>query len=344
MATQKEVAEYAGVSFITVSRVINNTGTVKESTRQRVLEAIQKFKYYPNRQAQALNSGLTRTLGLIVPRMYDLPLLGNFYVMNLLSGVEMMGRRLGWDILLTTDHDKDEDFDFLRVWHQRKIDGLIFIGLRRHPQGQLEEIESSSIPCISVADRIESPAVSWIDTDSEGAISRAISELQGRGHGHLCFVSVDPTIDYNPDILAREAAAREQCTALGIPLDVVAVADSVLGGGTLSARAFLELDPRPTGIIAGNDAAAFDFMDELARHSLQCPRDYSIIGFDGEPAGKFRSPSLASFSQPLVEMGQFATEVLIARIADPGSARVCKVFPLTFVPGDSLGQAPSSMD
>lgn len=342
MATQKEVAEYAGVSFITVSRVINNTGTVKEATRQRVLEAIRKFKYQPNRQAQALNSGLTRTLGLVVPRMYDLPLLGNFYVMNLLSGVEMKGRRLGWDILLTTDHDLDEDFDFLRVWHQRKIDGLIFIGLRRYPQGQLEEIESSAIPCISVADRIESPAVSWIDTDSEGAITVAIDQMLAQGHRRLCFVSVDPAIDYNPNILAREQAARQQCEARNIPLDVVAVADSEVGGGALSARAYLKLDPRPSGIIAGNDAAAFDIIAELGSHGLTCPTDYSIIGFDAEPAGRYQSPSLASFSQPLVDMGQFATELLVRRIEDPRMTRVTKVFPLSFVAGESLGPAPKT--
>jgi DNA-binding LacI/PurR family transcriptional regulator len=338
MATQKDVAERAGVSFITVSRVINGLNNVAPETRTRVEAAIRELKYHPNRQAQALNHGLTHTLAFVTPRMYDLALYNNFFVMSLLSGMELKGRELGWDILLTTDYDQGADFDFLRVWHQRKVDGLAFVGFQRFPAEQRLAIEEEGIPCVSISDRIDSPAISWIDGDNAKAAKDAVERLYSLGHRSFAFLGVDPERDYNPNIRERERAVRLALKKKGLsPLSLVSSAPS---SGESAAREYRELKSRPGAVIAGNDSTAISFIEDNARHGLECPRDYSIVGFDAEPAAQARSPTVASYAQPLLEMGSFAVDVLAALITDRKLQKQTRVFPLSFVGGESLGSVP----
>jgi len=338
MATQKDVADRAGVSFITVSRVVNHLGNVKPETRARVEEAIRELRYYPNRQAQALNQGFTRTLGLVTPRMFDRPLFDNFYVMSLLSGVEMRGRELGWDVLISTDYDRRGAFDFLRVWHQRKVDGLIFVGLGEIPPQQLDEIASKGIPVVVLSDRIASPAVSWIDTRSAEAVADAIDRLVALGHREFAFLGVTADTDYNPNFRDRQRAAREILAAKGLGLEVIS-APAMFDAGEETPKLYLAGSRKATAIISGNDSVALGFMAGLARSGLECPRDYSIVGFDAEPSGRIHRPTLASYAQPLVAMGQAAVTTLLDRL---GGARekVERTFPLEFVPGGSLGPVP----
>jgi len=339
MATQKEVADLAGVSFITVSRVVNNLGNVKPETRSKVERAIRELNYYPNRQAQALNNGLTHTLALVTPRMFDKPLFNNFYVMTLLSGVEMKGRELGWDILMTTDFDQEGEFDFLRVWHQRKVDGLIFVGLRRFPSDQIREIEAKGIPCVSISDRIASPAVSWVDTKNDAAGADAVERLAAQGHRHFAYLGVDLTRDYNPNFRDRELAVRAAVAAHGFELDVIATS-GVPNAGLEAPKVYLDMKKKATAVISGNDSVALDFMAAAARAGWLCPRDYSIVGFDAEPAGRLKAPLLASYRQPLLEMGQAAVRVLVDQTTGQRNDKVTETFPLEFIDGDSLGPAP----
>ena len=341
MATQKEVAEKAGVSFITVSRVINALDNVAPETRSRVEAAIKELNYHPNRQAQALNHGLTRTLAFVTPRMYELPLYNNFFVMSLLSGVELQSRELGWDLLLTTDFDREGKFDFLRVWHQRKVDGLVFVGFQRFPPEQVRAIEELGIPCVSVADRLESPAISWIDTDNREAARDAIRRLLELGHRSFAFVGVDPASDYNPNILQRERAVREVLAEAGIDPVLLVAESAAPDSGTAAALQYLELAERPTAVISGNDSMAFRFISTCAERGFVCPRDYSIIGFDAEPAGRLSSPTLATYEQPLLEMGRSTVRALVDRITSPDWEKETMEFPLRFVAGSSLGPSPT---
>jgi LacI family transcriptional regulator len=341
MATQKEVADLAGVSFITVSRVINGMDNVAPETRGRVEAAIKELNYHPNRQAQALNNGLTRSLAFVTPRMYELPLYNNFFVMSLLSGVELQARELGWDLLLTTDYDRGGEFDFLRVWHQRKVDGLVFVGFQRFPPSQLRTIEERGIPCVSIADRLESPAISWVDADNRTAARDAVRRLYDKGHRSFAFVGVDPELDYNPNILERESDAREALAELGLGMTLVRSDSAAPGSGRIAARRYLELPDPPTAVISGNDSIAFRFMAECAERGRLCPRDFSLVGFDAEPSGRLSSPTLASYEQPLLEMGKRAVRALVDRIVVEDWSKEELVFPLDFVDGSSLGASPA---
>jgi LacI family transcriptional regulator len=254
MATQKEVAARAGVSFITVSRVVNGLDNVAPETRARVEAAIKELDYHPNRQAQALNNGLTRTLAFVTPRMYDLALYNNFFVMSLLSGVELKSRELGWDVLLTTDYDREGEFDFLRVWHQRKVDGIIFVAFKRFPPSQRRIIEEHGIPCVSISDRLYGPSLSWGDTDNEAAARDAVRRLLELGHSGFAFIGIDPAQDYNPNLIERERAVVAALSSVGIEPVIFRASSSKPATGAIAARQYAAMAERPTALISGNDS------------------------------------------------------------------------------------------
>lgn len=333
MVTQSDVAKLAGVATITVSRVASGLGTVKPATRARVEAAIRELGYHPNRQAQALNSGRIYTLAFITPRAFTLPLYNNFYVMNLLSGMEIRSWELGWDVLITTDHDQRGAFDFLRVWHQRKVDGLVFIGLSRLSKDQRREIEQTGVPCVCICDRIQSQSISWIDTDNAAAAQDAVRRFRDLGHRSLVYLGPDTKLDYNPNFSIRERTALQEAAELGLEARVIRTAYQ---RPQAAAKQYLSLPQRPTAILAANDTLAITFMKECAAAGLLARRDYSIIGFDAEPLGQKLVPSLASYSQPLMAMGQASADLLVELIKGE-TGRTTRIFPLDFVAGDSLG-------
>lgn len=336
MVTLSDVAKRAGVAPITVSRVANGLGSVKADTRERVEAVIRELGYYPNRQAQALNSGRIYSLGFITPRTYALPLHEHFYVVNLLSGLEKRSWELGWDMLLSTDHDKAGVYDFLRIWHQRKVDGLVFVGLAPVAKEQREEIERTGVPCVCIGDRIGSKGISWVDADSEGAVKDALRRFWDRGHTRVAYLGPDTDLDYNPNFKIREQVALQVGTRLGMDVQILRTRGEAPEAG---AQQFLALPRRPTAILAGNDTLALTFMDVCAGSGLVAGRDYSIIGFDADPAGQKREPSLASFRMPLMQMGMEAADLLVGLIKGE-IEKDTRVFPMEFIDGKSLGPVP----
>jgi len=336
MVTLADVAKRAGVAPITVSRVANGAESVRPETRERVEAVIRELGYYPNRQAQALNSGKTYSLGFITPRTYALPLYQHFYVVNLLSGLEKRSWELGWDVLLSTDHDKAGVYDFLRVWHQRKVDGLVFIGLAPLAQEQREEIERTGVPCVCIGDRQQSEAISWVDADSEAAVKDALKRFCDLGHREIAYLGPDTELDYNPNFRDRECIALKEGKRLGLEIRILRTrSEEPLAG----AREFLALARRPSAILAGNDTLALTFMEACAASGLTAGRDYSLIGFDADPLGKKVTPSLASYRMPLMQMGAEAADLLV-KLVTGKTGRATRIFPIEFVEGQSLGPVP----
>jgi LacI family transcriptional regulator len=129
LATQKDVAERARVSFITVSRVINNKGNVRAETKERVLEAIRELNYYPNAFGQGLTANRVRTVAVVAPVPSHVSVEGTSYYRRLLIGIEEYCINSGYDLLLSADRGTDAEFDFLRPFYERKADGLILMGV-----------------------------------------------------------------------------------------------------------------------------------------------------------------------------------------------------------------------
>lgn len=338
MATQKEVAKLAGVSFITVSRVVNNEGNVKEETRKRVEEAIRQLGYFPSHAGKALNSGRNGTIGVMTPARFG-DGMENSYLMGVLRGIELECREQGQDILLSPMSEDDPAFDFLRPYRQRKVDGMIYVGLKQMPEGMRKEFADRLIPCVVVGDRPAYEHFSWIDTDNEIAGYESTVKIWEAGHRVIAFHGLVPEL-YNANIADREKGFRRAILDLsGKPVD-----ESLLWRGDYSredvqrsiVKAWKSLKEKPTALFCSTDNRVISAMAAFAELGLECPRDVSLVGFDGFIRDMMYGRSMATNEQPLTAMGRRAAAVLINHIERPELPREEIVFPVTFVPGDSL--------
>jgi LacI family transcriptional regulator len=338
VVTQKEVAERAGVSFITVSRVINNQGNVAEGTRRRVLEAVRALNYHPNHLGQALNSGRNNTIGIVTPIRFEGGLSANLYLIGILDGIEKACRERRLDLHLSTESlsDSDSGFDFLRPWHQRKVDGVVFIGLQAMGEEQIREIQTRQVPCVAIADRPE--GLSWIDTDNEGAGCETTARLISRGHRRIAFLGLRLGQFINQNIDDRRRGYVRALEAAGLPVrpEWQLEGDFSAESGRDAFQRLLELPgERPTALFCGNDDMALGAMQEALARGYKVPGDFAFVGFDAFPAGQYARPKLASNRQPLREMGHEAVCRLMAQIENSGGAADSLVMPIQFVDAGS---------
>ena len=212
MVTQKDVAKRAGVSFITVSRVVNKEQNVKEETRLKVEEAIRELGYFPGFAGQALNSGRCKTIAVLTPINFEADMRAS-YLMCVLAGINSVCRAKGCDIMLSTFTEDDPTFDYLRPFRQHKVDGIIYIGLKKMAKEMLEEIETRKLPCVVVGDRPTSIQLSWVDTDNEKAGFETTERIWRLGHRSIMFHGLVKSI-YNANIADREKGFRHAIKVL----------------------------------------------------------------------------------------------------------------------------------
>lgn len=341
MATQKQVAERAGVSFITVSRVINGRGNVKEATRLRIERAIRELGYYPNSQGQALNSGRTAIIGVIAPVLnVSGSLEGDFYYSGLLEGVELGCRKHRFDMLLSTQRIYDRDFDYLRLYSQRKVDGTLLFGDYKLSRESTARIERERIPIVVVGDRPGSQAISWVDTDNETGGHESALRLISLGHRNIVFLGITGR---NANIENRLAGLRRGLTEKGLHFsdsDVLRV-DRIGGSSDEVVDALLTRKKRPTAVVCGTDVMAIALLHAARKRGIRVPEDLSLIGFDGIQPVRHTDPPIDTNRQPLKDMGFAAAEILFRRIEDPGAPPERRVFPLEAMAGKSIASPHS---
>ncbi len=338
MATQKDVAQRAGVSFITVSRVVNGLDNVKEETRRRVEEAIRELRYHPNHLGRALNQGKTGTWGVETPISIRSHFWGEQYLIAILDGIERRCRDTHQDLILSTEASENQTSDVLRLYRQRKVDGLIFIGFQRLGTGVIEEIREDQIPCVVIAERPADNLLSWVDTENFEAGREAIHRLYQAGKRKLGFVVHDPKALYNFNVEQRLAGGQEELKSLGLPYDkdVYLVSDLGEAEGEAFFSRWKDLGAqRPDGLVFGNDLLAIGFTRAAVAAGVSIPHDVAYVGFDALPQGRWGRPQLASFAQPFGQMGYEAVKLLEQRCQKQVESRSLTL-PLTFQPGDTL--------
>lgn len=334
MATQKDVAKLANVSFITVSRVINDMGNVKEETRERVLAAIKELNYYPNTIAQGLNRNKVRTLAIQAPIPQNISIEETSYYRRLLIGIEKYCIRNNYDILLSTQRGDIDHFDYLKPYYERKADGIALLGARPTDE-QYEKILRDDIPCVVVGDRPSGDQVYYIDTDNYKGMYDAALYLAARGHRRIAYI--------HGNVWTRNATDRYKgyrdamdFAGLEVTQDLVYPGEFTKESGSDAFRAFLALENRPTAILASTDLMALGVYEEIVKSEYSIPVDFSVIGFDGHEICSYTHPPLATIYQPLEEMGEECARMLIAQIeGEPGENRRV-IFPVTFIPGESI--------
>ena len=329
MTTQKDVAERAGVSFITVSRVINNKGNVKQKTRERVLKVIEELNYYPNTLAQGLNANKSNTIS-ILPLLREIAMMEEIsFYRRIIAGVERYCCESEIDILLSTLRGDPEKIDYLRHYYLRKSDGLILIGIS--PDRLIDKIEKDKIPCSFIGEKGRPGRANYMHSDNRLG-SRQITEyLIKNGHTKIAYIFAE-----NPsaDIIERYESFIEvmEENRIAFPKEYLLYGDYMEKGGRKAIRKIAAMRDKPTAIISATDTMALGVFDEAKKLGIDIPNDISLVGFDGHEFCQFMTPPIATVIQDLEGLGYLAAKLTIEQINDPEKKGESHIFPVIFEP------------
>lgn len=316
-ATMKDVAQLAGVSLGSVSKVINKIH-VKEVTRQKVLAAIAELNYEPDENARALKTNRSNTVALILPSIWH-PFFSEF-AYHIEEYLSQNSYKL---LLCNSDGNAEKENEYIQMVRQSKVDGIIGI-----TYSDIDRYVSSQLPFVTI-DRHFSEEVTYVTSDNFRGGEIAAEELQKRQCQKLAFIggtSLYPTETQN-----RKHGFIHYCEEHQLPyekFDPVEPLDYLDGG----LEAFLQQHVDIDGIFAINDLVALQTMQVMTKLNKKVVEDYQLIGFDGIRKNAEFPYELSTIAQPIEQMAQSSVETLLAMIAKkPFEHRI--ILPVTFYPG-----------
>ncbi len=312
MATVLDVAKRAGVSPMTVSRVVNGSGPVSPKLRARVEKALKETGYVPNSVARNLRTKRTDTIGLVMPDIT------NPFFTHVVRGMEVTAREAGLLLLLTnTDQRQDEETRVVAMLLQRQVDGMLAI-----PAGTCADTarlcKEAEVPLVIVDRRPETPgSIDVVRADAEGGAYELGKLLAGLGHQHVAVITGP---EYVPTAVDRAAGFSKAMEEEGLPAPTIVHGDFSLEGGYDMTVELMKREPRPTAIFAANNFLAIGTQHAIEEMGLRVPEDVALVGLDDLPAEMVTFPFLTVAAQPAEEMGRRAVELLLKRIKDPEAA------------------------
>jgi LacI family transcriptional regulator len=323
-----DVAKEAGVSFGTISRVLNEDKHVKAETRERVLRAIDRLGFVANRQARILAGGKSGTVGVLVPD------LGTEYIGEIMRGADAELALGGYGIILYTTHRiAKKEADYVAACLQGMADGLLLV-LPRNPSDFVGTLVRRKFPFMFIdhqgtgKDSASVSAANW-----QGAYE-ATEYLIGLGHKRIGFIT--GWVDLKPAqdrLKGFQSALRTN--------HIAEDAELILEGtfaqpdGYHAGLHFLSLKNPPTAVFASNDVMAMGVMDAVRERGLSVPEDVSVVGFDDIYQSAHVHPALTTVRQPLEKMGCVASQMLLEIMRNPEGKRERIELPTELVIRDS---------
>ena len=307
VTTIEDVARAAGVSAMTVSRVINRGKNVRESTRAAVLEAIEQLSYSPNTAARSLAAGQATHIGLL----YANP--SAAYLAQFLIGALHAARSAGVHLVIESceSEDADEQAEVTRRFATSDVEGVVLPPPLSESQPIMAELDAMGIPVVTVAMGAPREDSLNVRIDDHAAAMEMTRHLLDLGHRRIGFIKG------HPNHVASRDRYQGFCDALaeaGIDCDKAPVEQgyfSYRSGLTAGERLLARAD-RPTAIFASNDDMAAATISVAHRMGLVVPDDVSIVGFDDTALATSVWPELTTVKQPIAAMAEAALELLIA--------------------------------
>lgn len=314
-ATLKDIAERAGVSLMTVSRVINNSGYVAESTRELVEAAVKELDYRPNLLARGLINRKSSFILVVVPDI------ANPFYADLTKGVQKIARRHGYNIILSNGHWKEElEVEQVEAARGRMVEAIILV-LPRMSERKISAF-SKEIPLVVVDRHIRSSAIDTVYVDQERGARQAVEHLLELGHREIAFLSGGRGI-YNS--LARQRGYEGAMEDHGIEItdELYLQGDfSFESGQKAFDRIFaMRSEERPTALFAASDMMALGFMRSAFRHSFPIPDCISLVGFDDIFLSSVVNPPLTTVRHPYIKMGEDAMLRMVRKLQPEAEVR-----------------------
>lgn len=306
MTTIKEVAEKAGVSVATVSRVINGTGPVKEETRKAVEAAIETLQYNPNLLGRSLRRQETRRILVL------LSTISNTFYSRVVRGIEAKAQEEGYEVTLCTAETPEAMLRHLEMLPNKIVDGAILTYFDSENEALREMVQQYPIVC-ACDPPLEDNIVSSVSIDNRQAASDAIEYLLRRGIRKIALFADNKN---SPSSILREQGFREMLQQRGIPIkeDWIIKEGFSYRAGARAAKRLMELGRLPEAVFAIADSIAIGAMHEWSKHRIRAPYEISVIGFDNTAVSEMYLPALTTVGQPQYDIGQQAMSLLLGKI------------------------------
>jgi LacI family transcriptional regulator len=309
MSTINDVARRAGVSTMTVSRVINNSGYVSLQTRERVERAIAELGYVPNALAASLHFKQSKTIALVLTDIT------NPFFTTVARGVEDIASEQGYSVMFcNTDESQTEETRYVNVLLQNQIGGVLLVPASG-AEISVSLLQERGTPVVVLDRRLSKVCVDTVRCDSEHGAYELIKHLLELGHHNIAVLCGPQTVSTT---IERVAGSYRALADGGLDASAAQVYydQFTQESGYRMAQQALATRPRPTALFATNNFIAIGAFKALREVGLRVPADISVVAFDDLPLALVIDPFLTVASQPAYEMGQKAAELLLARLAD----------------------------
>jgi LacI family transcriptional regulator len=321
-----QVANRAGVSIATVSRVLRGTARVSPDTQQRVLDAISELRYTPSRLGRALAERRHAANGIVFPELF-----GPYYS-EVVLGYENAASDLGRSVLILSTHGRAAVRDIVLDLASR-VDGLVLFD-GTVDDDLTRELVESGLPIVLLG----RPGIAGVDAVSTENVQSArvlVDHLVGHGRRRFAFVG-DPQVASDP--AERWSAVSEALAGHRLAPPALVRCEFDEEAARVMARDLLTRDDRPDALVCANDQIALGVLLAAEELGVRVPAEVAVTGWDDVMAAKYVRPGLTTVRQPMIELGARAARALDERITGTRSIPIHDVLPTELVVRDSCGE------
>ena len=301
------MAELAGVSLSTVSRVVNQQAGVRADVRSRVWQVIEETGYRPNLAARALASNRSGVISLVIPHVFS-TLFTDPYFPRLIKGISLACNKNDLSLSLFLFHSEDEEKRLTRrIANTSIVDGVI-IASTQFDDPLIPHLIANRVPLVVIGRQDQYPEVNFVDIDNEAGAYTATIHLLRRNYQRVAHISgpqnmvsgVDRLVGYRRALRDRGYAYREELVVEG---------DYSEAGGYAAMRQLLAAQPE--AVFVASDPMALGAYRAIREAGLQIPEDIALVGFDDLLPPNSIQPRLTTIRQPVVQTGQEAVNLLM---------------------------------
>ena len=335
--TINDLAEALGLAKGTISRALNGYPDIAETTRTRVARTAERMGYRPMAQAQAIRTGLARSLGLVLnagPGNAHKPFLTDF-----LDGISRAASEESWSLSVATAFDEaDEVATMARLVEERKVDGFILPRTKIHDP-RIDLLRGLNVPFVLFGRTGNPTGCAWFDISGEDAMRDAVLRLNGLGHRRIGFINGEDVYNYAP---LRLQGYRDGLAGAGLEFDpdLMRSGATTKAGGEALGGQLLDLPSPPTAIVCALDLAALGLYRAAEARGLRIGADLSVVAYDGIPDAASATPPLTTYAVDTRAAGARLAKLLFARIRGADPIHLRETAPAHLVARGSDGPVP----
>jgi len=306
--TIHEVAELAGVSTATVSRVLSDKGLVSDKLRTKVKKAIEQSNYRPNRAARNLRAGTVQRIGAIFSDI------SNPFFTSMLAGIEGALKEAGYVLIIgNTNEDSKVEQQQFEAFIDEGVAGII-LASSIQSLSQYKVLIESGVPVIAIDRVIKGLKVDTVAINNFDAAKDATQYLLSLGHKRIAYIGGPEHIS---TAKLRADGYRRAMKEIGRWPSIVIDGGFKQSGGFKAVEQLLETTDRPTAILVGNNVMTLGALEAIHKSGVKIPGDIALVGFDDMPWATSLEPPLTVIAQPTYEMGEISAKLLLDRIKLP---------------------------